>query len=148
MVGLDALAGRVSSLSVPGGTAVVTQGEEGDRFYVVRSGSAEVLVDGFVVGVFGPGDSFGEKALLRDVPRTATVRSCEPMEMLTLARGEFLAAVTGQERVPARHETSALSGTIEWSRRQRIELLSRVSLLSHLDSHALGALAERSVVDR
>ena len=67
--------GRLTHIDVPTGTDVVRQGDKGDRFYIVRAGSAEVLVDGFLVGSVTPGGYFGERALLRDVPRMATVRS-------------------------------------------------------------------------
>ena len=84
---LESLTGRVTRMSVPADVEVVRQGDPGDRFYIVESGTADVLVDGFVVGVLGPRDGFGEKALLRDVERTATVKSSEPMNLLTLSRG-------------------------------------------------------------
>jgi CRP-like cAMP-binding protein len=149
MAALDALAGRVTTASVSAGSEVVTQGDPGDGFYMVDSGNADVLVDGYVVGVVGPGDSFGERALLRDTARTATVRATDAMRLLRLSREDFLASLTGQEDGGVtRHDEAAPSGGVEWSRRQRIDLLSRVSLLSHLDAGALGSLADSSIVDR
>jgi hypothetical protein len=91
----EGLARRVISLDVPAGTAIITQGEEGDRFYVIASGSVEVIKDGVVVNREGPGESFGEIALLRSVPRTATVRSLEPTHLIALDREPFLTSVTG-----------------------------------------------------
>lgn len=77
------------------GEDVVREGEVGDRFYVVDAGEAEVLGR-----TLGPGDWFGEIALLRDVPRTATVTARTPLALYALERDEFLAAVTGS--APAR----------------------------------------------
>jgi MFS family permease len=82
------------SRAVPG-AVVVRQGDVGDRFYVVDAGRVEVAVDGHVSGTLGPGAFFGEIALLRDVPRTATVRALEETELVTLERDDFVAAVTG-----------------------------------------------------
>ena len=91
---LENLVGRLARVFVPtAGTDVVRQGDEGDLFYIVVSGSADVLVNGYVVGAVSRGDSFGERALLRDVPRMATVRSLGPMRLLALSRENFLAAV-------------------------------------------------------
>ena len=98
MAALESLAARVTRLSVPAGTDIVRQGDEGDRFYVVRAGIADVFVDGFCVGSVEPGGYFGERALLRNVPRMATVRSREPMDLLVLPQADFLAALTGQVR--------------------------------------------------
>jgi CRP-like cAMP-binding protein len=135
-------------LSVPEGTDVVRQGDHGDHFYVIESGSADVFVDGFRVGEVGPGGSFGEKALLRDVGRTATVRARLPMRMLTLSRQDFLLALTGQQEAGQTKAISSVSGSSSWTRRERVAVLSHVSLFSHLDSPALGVLAERSAVHR
>ena len=55
------------------GSGRVTQGEIGDRYYVIESGEADVLGDGRVVATLGPGEGFGEIALLRSTRRTATV---------------------------------------------------------------------------
>jgi CRP-like cAMP-binding protein len=77
------------------GDEIVRQGEPGDRFYVIDSGSAEVLVDGLPSASLDPGDYFGEIALLRNVPRTATVRAREDGLLLTLTHDAFVPAVSG-----------------------------------------------------
>jgi CRP-like cAMP-binding protein/Zn-dependent protease len=71
------------------GEALTTQGEPGDRFYAVASGRAEVVRDGAPVGSVGKGRYFGEVALLRDVPRTATVIASTPMRLFALDREGF-----------------------------------------------------------
>lgn len=145
---LESLATRTIPLAVPAGTDVIVQGDIGDRFFVVRDGAAAVLVDGFEVGSVGPGGHFGERALLRDVPRTATVRSLQPMHLSWVSREDFLTAVTGQSGVGVTmdHAASVVAPT-DWDRRKRADVLSRLSLFSHLDSSDLRHLAERSVVD-
>jgi CRP-like cAMP-binding protein/Zn-dependent protease len=71
------------------GEVLITQGEPGDRFYVVASGRADVVRDGEPVGTVGKGRYFGEVALLRDVPRTATVTASTPMRVFGLDRDGF-----------------------------------------------------------
>jgi CRP-like cAMP-binding protein len=114
---LEGLIGRLLRVFVPNeGNEIIRQGDRGDRFYIVETGTAEVVVDGFVVGVLGPGDSFGERALLRDVPRAATIRSKSPMHLLTLSREDFLVAVTGQEGAEAPSDGArSPDGKLEWT---------------------------------
>jgi CRP-like cAMP-binding protein len=86
---------HAGALDVPAGSQVITEGEIGDRFYVIASGGVEVLGDGARIRTQGPGESFGETALLRDVPRTATVRTLESTRLLAIERHRFLQSVTG-----------------------------------------------------
>jgi CRP-like cAMP-binding protein len=148
MASLGFLATAVVPVSVPAGADIVRQGDSGDVFYVVKEGSADVLVDDFRVGMVGQGASFGERALLRDVARTATVRTLEQMQLLTLSREAFLAALTGQTQAAPQVEFRWHAGPTDSSRRERVELLARVSLLSHLDSDTLRQLADQAAVDR
>jgi MFS family permease len=92
---LERLASSAAAVHVDPMAEAVTQGAPGERFYVIRSGRATVEIDGAETGELGPGDFFGEIALLRDVPRTATVRALEPLDLYALERDDFLAAVTG-----------------------------------------------------
>ncbi len=92
---LERLAADLVPVSVAAGSTVVREGETGDRFYVIASGRAGVEVDGRHARALGEGDFFGEIALLRDVPRTATVRALEPLELYALERDRFIPAVTG-----------------------------------------------------
>ena len=77
---------------------MITQGDVGDRYYILGSGAAEVFIDGKLVNRLDPGEGFGEIALLRDVPRTATVRTTVPSEVFALERDTFLDAVSSTRR--------------------------------------------------
>jgi MFS family permease len=92
---LERLAATAVALTVPAGETVFSQGERGDRFYVIESGRAEISVDGAAPKSVGPGDFFGEIALLRDVARTATVQAAEELSLVAIERDDFIAAVTG-----------------------------------------------------
>jgi len=148
MAALGFLATAVHTVRVPPGTEVVRQGDRGTDFYVIREGSAEVLVDGYPVGrVVQPG-SFGERALLRDVPRTATVRSTEPMELLMLSREDFLTSMTGQAIAGVSPlEGASLSEPTTWGARERAEVLGRLNLFSHLDGATLRELGTKAMVE-
>jgi CRP-like cAMP-binding protein len=92
---LESLARSLILVRVEAGREIVREGEPGDRFYIIDSGEVEVVSDGRVLNVEGPGEYFGEISLLRDVPRTATVRAQDDVELRALERDDFIAAVTG-----------------------------------------------------
>jgi MFS family permease len=92
---LDHLASSLIAVRATDGDEIIRQGESGDRFYVIANGEVDFTSDGQHVGTLGEGDYFGEIALLRDVPRTATVTAKGDVELYALERDEFLGAVTG-----------------------------------------------------
>lgn len=92
---LERLASSLTTVRVAAGEVVFRRGDPGDRFYVIGSGELEVALPDEPTVRLGRGDSFGEIALLRDVPRTASVRAMEGVELYALERDEFIAAVTG-----------------------------------------------------
>jgi len=94
---LERLARALVRVELAEGDVVIREGEPGDLFYVVESGGLTVSKDGRFVASLGPGDYVGEIALLRDVPRTATVTATAPTVLQALDRQHFLPAVTGQD---------------------------------------------------
>jgi CRP-like cAMP-binding protein/predicted MFS family arabinose efflux permease len=92
---LESLAHALVPVRVESGREVFREGELGDRFYIVAEGEVEIVQNGKVVNLEGPGEFFGEISLLRDVPRTATVRAKTEVELRALERDEFIGAVTG-----------------------------------------------------
>jgi len=95
---LERLAAAIVPTNYPAGATVVNEGDRGDRFFVVADGSLDVAVHGRHVRRLLPGDGFGEIALIRDVPRTATVTSIGPVTLLGIDRAPFIEALTGQPR--------------------------------------------------
>jgi MFS family permease len=92
---LEYLAGRLITVRQQAGEVVFRQRDSGDRYYIVGEGEVEVTVGGNVAATLGPGEGFGEIALLRDVPRTATVQARTDVTLYALERDDFLSAVTG-----------------------------------------------------
>jgi CRP-like cAMP-binding protein len=90
-LGLIAKASEV--IKVPAGTELVKEGEIGHEFYLIASGSATVRRGGRKIAGLGPGDYFGEMALLDRGPRTATIVSDEPSELILLGQREFMAVL-------------------------------------------------------
>jgi CRP-like cAMP-binding protein len=77
------------------GATIMREGDAGDLFYVIAEGEVHVTKHGVEIARSGPGGYFGEIALLRDVPRTATVTAISDVRLLSLARRYFLEGVTG-----------------------------------------------------
>jgi MFS family permease len=94
---IERLAEALEPVQLAAGSVLFRSGDAGDRFYVVASG--ELAID-LPTGEKreGPGGWVGEIALLRDIPRTATVRAETDVELLALDREVFLDAVTGHDR--------------------------------------------------
>jgi hypothetical protein len=97
---LEQLASALAPARFATGSTVFSQGDRGDRFYVIAEGEIAIAVDGRPAPLLGPGDSFGEIALLRDTPRTATATVRSDAPVYTPERDEFLAAVTGHPPSP------------------------------------------------
>jgi hypothetical protein len=92
---IEQLAAAMVPVHAHTGSAVVRQGDPGDHFYIITGGRVAISIDGRQVREEGPGESFGEIALLRNVPRTATVVALESTQLISLDRTTFLEAVTG-----------------------------------------------------
>jgi MFS family permease len=99
---MELLAGRLVRISVEAGDVVIREGDEGDRFYIVEAGGVTASYRGEELSRLGPGEPFGEIALLRNVRRTATVVADVSTVLLALERSDFLSAVTGNSEVSNR----------------------------------------------
>ncbi len=105
---LMAIASHLRDVRAPAGTNVVTIGEPGDRFYLIRSGTLQALdTNGGVLTTMGAGDGFGELALLDRTTRGATVRATENAELWSLDRGHFERWIRNRYEIAARIRASS-----------------------------------------
>ncbi len=95
---LERLAFGAERVPAESGDVVVVEGDVGDKYYLIVDGAVSITIGGELIREMGPGQSFGEIALLRDTPRTATVTCITDVELLAIGRDEFLEAVTGHPR--------------------------------------------------
>ena len=86
---LQQVSGLVTQIDVKEGKDLTREGEHGNEFIIVLEGEAEVKVGGNVVATRGPGDYFGEIALIANRPRTATVTAKTAMKIEVIGRREF-----------------------------------------------------------
>ena len=105
------------------GQTVVLEGAPGEEFYIVRSGALAVTQGGIEVRRLGPGQSFGEVALLRAVPHTATVRAITDVDLLCIGQELFVASITGHRATDAAAGVKIAAPLDEdkhrWSRTER-----------------------------
>lgn len=106
MATVDLLASRTTEHTFEPGEVVMRQGDHGDRYHVITGGTARVSIDGADRGELGEGEGFGEIALLRDVPRTATVTAATPLTTISVPRDEFLAAIGSSRMASAAAEST------------------------------------------
>jgi predicted MFS family arabinose efflux permease len=95
---VETLSLRLARGRYPAGTPIVRQGEPGRTFYVIDGGEVDVHADGAFRRREVPGEFFGEIALLRDVPRTATVTAATDVETLEMRREDFLEGIGAHAR--------------------------------------------------
>jgi len=88
---LELIAQQTDEVDVPEGKTLAREGEIGQEFFVIETGTAEVSRAGEKVGTLGPGDFFGEMALLEEDRRTATVTALSPMTLVVMTRSSFRA---------------------------------------------------------
>ncbi|MGH2972472.1 MAG: cyclic nucleotide-binding domain-containing protein [Gaiellaceae bacterium] len=104
---LAEIASTVDEIDVPAGRTVAREGLIGHEFVVLADGIADVEQDGQIVNKLGPGDFFGEIALVTGEPRTATVTTRTPARLLVFSAPAFRALLARAPRVRRRVVASA-----------------------------------------
>jgi len=120
---LERLAAQLISVPVSMGESIIREGDHGNRFYLIAAGQVDVRAESRHVATLGPADHVGEIALLRDVPRTATVIAKKPVELYALTPEDFLSAVTSHAA-----STSAAESTVATRLTELQEVLGRTPL--------------------
>ncbi|HEY7046027.1 MAG TPA: cyclic nucleotide-binding domain-containing protein [Jatrophihabitantaceae bacterium] len=96
---LAQIAAIADEVSLPDGKVLTRQGERGREFFVVIDGEVEVRRNGRKVATIGPGDFFGELALVSDRPRTATVTATKRVRMLVIRDSDFRTVLLGTPQI-------------------------------------------------
>jgi MFS family permease len=107
LTALDRLAESAVPVSFAPGDAVMHEGERGDAYLLIEEGTVDVSVEGSPLATCGPGEGVGEIALLRDMPRTATVVARTPVRAYAFGSTAFLSAVSGPAAAEAAETLAA-----------------------------------------
>jgi CRP/FNR family transcriptional regulator, cyclic AMP receptor protein len=86
---LQEIAAIADEIDIAEGKELTREGSPGREFFVIIEGTASVAQDGDQINELGPGDFFGEVALVKDTPRTATVTATSPVRALVVTRQNF-----------------------------------------------------------
>jgi CRP-like cAMP-binding protein len=89
-------------IDLAAGTVAVREGAYGQEFFIIESGKAEVSKKGKVVATLGPGDFFGEIALLHNAPRNATVTAKTPVEALVVSHRDFASLLATSPQIQSK----------------------------------------------
>jgi MFS family permease len=106
---LEGLAGALTPVTVPAGTVLIRQGDPGDAYYAIAAGELDARQDGHFLRRCGRGEGVGEIALLRAIPRTATVVAHTTATVYKLDRDPFLTAVLGH--APTQRQADRIADT-------------------------------------
>jgi CRP-like cAMP-binding protein len=98
---LAAVSQQADEVDVPPGKVLAREGQFGHEFFIIDSGTAEVIRDGETIAELGAGDFFGEMALLDEDRRTATVTAKTPMSLIVMTRSSFRSLDRDQPTVHA-----------------------------------------------
>ena len=105
---IEGLAAALTPIHLAPGAVLIQQGGSGDAYYAIAAGELDVLHDGHFLRRCGRGEGVGEIALLRDIPRTATVTAHSAATVYELHRDPFLTAVLGH--APTRRQADRIAG--------------------------------------
>ena len=106
---IEGLAAALVPIHLPAGAVLIREGDPGDAYYAIAAGELDVRQDGRFLRRCGRGEGVGEIALLRAVPRTATVTAHTPATVYELDRDPFLTAVLGH--APTRRQADSIADT-------------------------------------
>ena len=109
---LEGIARELEPMTVPSGTVVVKEGDPGDSYYAIGEGELAISRDGELLQTVSRGDGFGEIALIRDVPRQATVTAVTDALLYSLRKDPFIQTVTGHATV-ARTARTIIAGHLD-----------------------------------
>ncbi|TYZ60991.1 hypothetical protein PybrP1_005346 [[Pythium] brassicae (nom. inval.)] len=123
---IDEMIDVMAMVTVQCGDNVISQGAAGNCFYVLESGSCDIVVDNELVGKYSNGDAFGELALLYNCPRAATIRATSGCILWTVERTMF-------RRI--------MATTASATQLARVNFLKNVELLQRLSNNQLQKVA-------